>query len=729
MMHPWASRAVRGHSRRSSPFLFWDASSLMASGNPSSIYVDPDGSVVASDGTGENQGPASEPKLKDSTPSGGGSLPSSSTGISSTSDMLSSAVVSTSTQASSTISSSSILLSSTLSSSIGMSSSYSTTQSSSSLVSQSTGTTTFASSSTSAGSASITSSFQTSTGSSSATSTPITSSSTSSVESGTSASTTTSPMISPPPRINSASSSDAAARRTSAYIGIAFAAIAGAGLIVAILAWWLRSRSRSRRRAMTRMTSWPWDPDRLGSGRNPSLEGGLGIRAERDMVERGGVLRSPISHIATSDHAFPAFPPPAHTQGGYGSPYVTVQLHDAHQSVPDLAPDLGTLQITNFAPGDHSGGESSRASTAPLNSFPGEYDTPLQLQRPRFLGVDNGGLDVPWKPLRVRRAGSARAQHAGPIGQSEKLDESLPLPYPQDIAVAADGPPVAHGQRQESWAASIKMNLVNAFNAVVGGNPSQVSTANDNFTYAPHRNSQRSQKTPPRAARDTNLSASVERPGTTRSDASGWSLEERQDGAGIVHIRGASQHPDALPAEDPFADNIHLPPPAFISQRDGNSHLLSALPPGSVTRASSVYSTASFEGPIERVCDEPPRLPTIDSLTRKASGEGAQPQPQDDDVSRKRGKTQRQKQSRRARRPTLLTRKSSSQDSAMSIGSEMSRTSSAASELTDGERFAKHALRERRRRVMEMTVGRNKTRRPRATLLSRRERGKQQQRD
>ncbi|KAL7278785.1 hypothetical protein ACG7TL_007794 [Trametes sanguinea] len=694
----------------------------MASGNPSSIYVDPDGSIVASDGTETNPNPASP--LKDSTFPDNGSLQSTPTIISNADGTPSSAAVSTALQMSSPISSSSVLLSSALSSSSITTTSSSTSQLSSPVTSQSTSSTSSAFLSTTAesSSGSVSSSQQTLTSSSIASS----SSSTSSTESS-AASSTTSPTISPPPRINSASSSDAAARRTSAYIGIAFAAIAGAGLIVAILAWWLRTRSRSRRRAMSRMTSWPWDPDRLGSGRHPSLEGGLGIRAERDMVERGGVLRSPMSPIAASGHAFPAFPPPAHTQGGYGSPYVTVQLHDAHQSVPDLAPDLGTLQITNFAPGDHSGGESSRASTAPLNSFSAEYDTPLQLQRPRFLGVDNGGLDVPWKPLRVRRLGSTRTQHEEPIGHGEKLEDSLPLPYPQDIAVAADGPPVAHDQRQESWAASIKMNLVNAFNAVVGGNPSQVSTGNDTFTYAPHRNSQRNQKSPPRAPHDA--STSVERSGTMRSDATGWSLEEMQEGAGIVHIRGASGQSCALPAEDPFADHIQLPPPAFIPQRDVNSDLLSAVPPGSVTRASSMYSTASFEGPIERICDEPPRLPTIDSLTREASGQEAQAQLQDVKVQRRQGKTQRHKQSRRARRPTLLTRKSSSQNSAMSVGSEMSRTSSTESELTDGERFAKHALRERRRKVMEMTVGRNKTRRPRATMLSRRrsnERVKQQ---
>ncbi|CDO75723.1 hypothetical protein BN946_scf184493.g21 [Trametes cinnabarina] len=482
------------------------------------------------------------------------------------------------------------------------------------------------------------------------------------------------------------------------------------------------------------MTSWPWDPDRLGSGRQNSLEGGLGIRAERGMVERGGGLRSPISltngnGMSASRYTFPAPPPAAHTQGGYGSPYVTVPLHHAHQSVPDLAYDLGTLQITNFAPGDLSGGESSRASTAlgTVNDpYPAECGTPFQLHRPCFLGVENGGLDVPWQPLRVRRSGIAGGKDQGLFSHGERLDEPLPLPYPEDVAESADGPPAAHTQRQESWAASIRMNLVNAFNAVVGSNPSQVPTASDMFTYAPHRNSQRDLQTSPRVL--SNACTSVERTGTagSSSGATGWSLEACQNGAGLVHIRNASE---VLPAEDPFADNVHLPPPAFIPQRDRSTDLLRAPAAGSVTRTSSMYSTASLERPRSRICDDPPRLPTIDSLTRLAGEHDADTEPQEDENRRRRGRTQRRKQTRKLRRPTIVSRKSSSQDSAMSVGSEMSRTPSAASELTDGERFAKQALRERRRRVMEMNVGRNKTRRPRATMLSRRrsqERTKQQ---
>ena len=86
---------------------------------------------------------------------------------------------------------------------------------------------------------------------------------------------------------------------------------------------------------------------------------------------------------------------------------------------------------------------------------------------------------------------------------------------------------------------------------------------------------------------------------------------------------------------------------------------------------------------------------------------------------RKKTSNQHRKRTKR-HRPAIVTRKSSSQSSAVSVGSDMSRMSSVPSEgLTDAERFAKNILRERRRRVTEMAVGRGRPSRSRATTISR----------
>ncbi|KAI0633122.1 hypothetical protein C8Q77DRAFT_1158537 [Trametes polyzona] len=531
---------------------------------------------------------------------------------------------------------------------------------------------------------------------------------------------------SPTSRVNSASSSDNSDRATSFYIGIAFAAIAGAGLIVAVLAWWLRIRSRTRRRKRNNTTSWPWDSDhdRLGA-RQMSLEGGLGIHGyEGDMLQRS----------ALSSPAFPAPPPPAHTAGGGGSPYVTISLHDAHQSVPDLAPDLGTLQITNLAPGDlPSGGESSRASTAlgMLHTYPAEYGTPFMPHRPCFLGVEGAGLEVPWAPLRVGRSGSVTAPAGSrphpppplPPARQDSADlqmSDVPLPYPGDLAVTADPHPPPSDARQGSWAASIRSNLLNAFNAVVGGSPSQVpmAHANDPFTPVPHRNSQRARASPPRGPRDGG------QPGVGRSSSAESAADARAGWALGPH------HPARAPAQDPFADDLQIPPLPTPSHSGRDERLLFPSVRGSVTRASSMYSTISANPQTtDRIGDDPPRLPDIPSLARTDSTDSSdtsEPRaPQDDLPSHKSTskKLRTRTRTHRLRRPALPSRTSSGQRSAMSVGSDMSRTSSVCSELTDGERFAKDALRARRRRVMEMSgvpVGRGKTRRARATLSRRR---------
>ncbi|KAI0369533.1 hypothetical protein BV20DRAFT_353680 [Pilatotrama ljubarskyi] len=695
----------RRHYPRSPPVMFWDS---YMTGNPSSIFVGPGGEIITSGGDSPADPGASDGASEGSHSAGEApsSIPLADVSKGEQTSVESQPSSSTSTTATTTASGS-VVASRPVSASIASRTvdAYSTTE-------------------LSTATSDATSQSQSISPETSATVAEISSSSATSQ----SASDTTSAATTPTARVNSASQSGASDRTTSFYIGIAFAAIAGVGLIVAVLTWWLRiRRSRSRRRKLNRMTTWPWDHDRFG-GRQLSLEGGLGIHGLGSEMLQHSRLGSPVS-IARDDftktHPFPVLPPPVHTQ--VGSPYVTIPLHGAHQSVPDLAPDLGSLQITNLTPGDlSSGGESSRASTAlgMLHTYPAEYGTPFQPHRPCFLGVENGGLDVPWSPLRVRRSRTAAAQtpEGKPAFDAEKLDG--PLPYPGDISVSADAHPPARlpEDRQASWAASLRSNFLNAFNAVVGANPSQVSAANDTFTPILHRTSQRGRKAGPFGSRDSAVSVARSSTAGSTASATGWTFEGIRNGAGVAHIRTRSESSDGAPGQDPFADDVQIPPPAVISPRGRNAGLLCVSPPAAISRASSIYSTASMDAPMPRVCDEPPRLPSIESLSRTPGpgGNGSQTRPRPENAQRPRGRTQRRKKTAKQRRPTLLTRKSSSQNSATSVGSDMSRTSSACSELTDGEQFAKNVLRERRRRVMEMTVGRGKTRRSRATTLSRR---------
>ncbi|KAI0819441.1 hypothetical protein BC628DRAFT_1402504 [Trametes gibbosa] len=699
LLHLQSHSPVRnGHSPRSPPTFSWDEDYMI--GNPSSVLIGPHGEVTTWGDPDDMGGTVPNEAVPDSAPPAAANTSQTSEGAVLPTEVSkaeqTSSVIQVSTAMTTSISADTIA---SLSESSGTSISISTSQTTE-------GTTTSLSSST----ISILSSSTSSTPPGSSTITMASSSSTAIIPSF-STSDEPSAGASPTSRVNSASSTDASNRSTTFYIAIAFSVIAGIGLFIAILAWWLRTRSRTRRHKLNRTATWPWDNDRLG-GRQMSLEGGLGIHGcEGSMVQRSTISSPEFGGGSQCAHpAFPLPPAPAHTQGS--SPYVTISLHDAHQSVPDLAPDLGTLQITNLTPGDLSGGECSRTSTAlgVLHTYPAEYGTPFMPHRPCFLGIEDGGLDVPWGPLRIRRPRSFRTSGQAPPpaahiadmnfpSHSDKFD--VPLPYPGDISVSADSArPPASDHRQGSWAASIRSNLVNAFNAVVGASPSQVpiTDGNDGFTPVPRR-----RHPLPHGSFDPSM--------------------------GIVHD-GSSIPPPRDPFADDAAVQIPLPAPLTGQHAHGGGLLCVSLPENSLTRESSIYSNITVDAPIaKRVEDAPPQLPSIHSLSG-ADGErdllAIKPpslnRPAEDTSIQHRKQTR----TRRFRRPTLLARHSSSQASASSAGSDMSRTSSSASEhLTDGERFAKNALRERRRRVMEMSasgvnIGRVKTRRARATLSRKR---------
>ncbi|KAI0673231.1 hypothetical protein C8Q78DRAFT_710255 [Trametes maxima] len=718
---------VLSRARRSSPVDMWHDYS---EDHPSGIFIGPDGDIITSSGDGEpaELTPASSEPVPDIPPPDG----QQTAGSASASDIVPPTSAQTSGQmklASSSLTpigtstSATILGSSTISQSSEAISSTDPIPTMSSAISSAvlpTAQTTSTSALTSTA-ASSTSASASATSVSSSSSQPTSSEKT---VAATTAATT-------PPRVNStSSSSNPSDRATSFYIGVAFAAIAGVGLVVAVLAWWLRIRSRTRRRKLTRMATWPWDHDRFG-GRQLSLEGGLGIHGYDPSMLQHSSYSSPTVTAGVyggdDSASFPHAPLPAHTlpTADTGSPYVTVSLHGAHQSVPDLAPALGVLQIANMAPGDRLSSGSGYASGSegdcgralgPANTFPAGYGTPFMPRRPCFLGVADGGLDVPWAPLRVRRSGTTglhkptaaanpqtnekRVDLAASDGADMtevKLDDTLslelPLPYPGDFAVPADAPSHIDPEKREGWAASIRSNLLSAYNAVVGANPAQVAMtdAGDAFTPAPRR----IRKPLPLAPSTTSI------------------FQEMDSGTASNNI----------PVQDPFADNFQVPPlAAVVSLECSASTGLLCPPQGSLTRASSMYSSDSVDPPAHRVCDDPPRLPSIASLSHSINDEaGAGPQAEDfhgdTEVLAQTAQpaTQRRKKTRRHRRPTLLTRKSSSQASA---ASDMSRTST--EELTDGERFAKDALRARRRRIMEMSVGRGRTRRAKATTFSRR---------
>lgn len=455
---------------------------------------------------------------------------------------------------------------------------------------------------------------------------------------------------------------------TSLYFGIAVGAIAFISLIFALIVWYIRTRKRSRTLSSSgHADNWPWDPDHdarhLENGtrswdqasvteikyadtstRSRSPRGLFELPAGYELNGTGGTCRTPGN--------------PEH-----GTPYPTVHIN-AHQSVPDLASDAGRLQVTNYMPGDiSSGDEASRANSRQGNTS--EYGSPvaaLDSARPRFLGLDGNGLDVPWT-----------------VKPSEETYNDLPeLPFPGTAPITDQSTKAEN----EGWAASIRSNLKNAFHAVVG----PPSTVHDSFTQVPERHDTR------RSIRsqfaEIEIDGAINRTKTSMSDKSNY-----DDGMGLVRLaslhRGDSNDWEDLSAWMSGEGSVALPeqpPAAVIKTRDRTQ-------PGTLSRSSSLCEVPEY-------CDSTPRVLTPGLFARQSSLSLSQPS-----SLKIRKKTLLQlrnsrKISKKSHRPLLKSR-TSSEHSSLSVGSDMSRNSSLSRDpLTEQERFASLALRERRKRLM-----------------------------
>lgn len=485
------------------------------------------------------------------------------------------------------------------------------------------------------------------------------------------------------------------------HLGIAFGAIAAFASLMAILTWWTRSRAQSRRRALENNVSWPWDrdaPGEIDSGRDRLERGSRHLtsmdiwgKSEPKLPSLCSVLDkdcpSNAAEINRQDRSvFPLPPTKAHHDPRIADPYPTVQINRGNRSVPDLAPDLGQLQVTNLLPGDVSSSDEGNHSVTSLGVFSSispasDYGTPYPTMvktRPRFHGLDAGGLPVPWGPLQSSRQDLT----TGGLQRDREAHSRLP---------GEPGMPL-RASSSEGWAASIKSNLFNAFSAVVSSQSGPGEEPPDNLTrkYIRNRHSPRQRKT---HSREGMLSRGSSVHSVT-SSVKEWSEEETCEGAGVVHFLIPEGSDDVLSPER--AREVQKPPPAVIKSRDREPDRLSpgplenAMSADDAPKSSSISYTAETHSTlVDRTQFSTPMAGHEEATT----------------ISQIRSRRERRTKARRPKRPVLVTRKSSS----LSVGSDMSRTSSISTErLTDAERFASKALRERRRRVLEMGAGRGK---------------------
>ncbi|KAH8077078.1 hypothetical protein BXZ70DRAFT_705771 [Cristinia sonorae] len=460
----------------------------------------------------------------------------------------------------------------------------------------------------------------------------------------------------PPPTGGALNAAAVASKHpVSFYLGVALASIVGFACIAAFIAWCFRKCAKRDENDYESTDPWPWDKD----NRDHHLESGLqdpyaldeGRWPVHDMLaepptapDSGYTHRDPFgiqypNHAAVRDGAprdsprnqimragAPLHPALHGTPCSVKTPFVPV--HAAHQSVPDLAPDIGKLQVTNHMPGDVSSDEGSRANSRPGVSFLNPGATPMQV-----FNRDNGMmLNIPLTPMQPK-----------PPMHSLATNKEAQLPLPgQTQRKASQG---ALSERSAGWAASIRSNLAHAIQAVVG-NSNSTSSADE---LLPKKTEDLS------ASMSQDIGDSLSSPGRLAYDLSEnpiVCLEPVQD----------SGHGDWDDLSAWMTNEKFTPKPPGSAALDKQ---LVAHPP--LCRNTTSESIIGAEE----------RRQNLQALRR----------------SRKATKRSVK------HRPALYGRMSS-----LSMCSEMSRASSTASGLlTKQEEYARIALRERRRRVLEMS--------------------------
>ena len=391
------------------------------------------------------------------------------------------------------------------------------------------------------------------------------------------------------------SSSSTLTRQPLFLIGILLGSMAAIACLATLIAWLIRTRTHIRRRHQELAADIPWvqpssdhpglEEGRLGEarfiGRPVSRRPFWAALSEHDVGEpkrsksyfndRGQIYAPYLGSGSSADHqgggdATVTYPLPVH-HGSYQSTLSYGETsHDGHEG----APTLGPLQIFNLMPGDFSVEPSPAPSTRSSVNLSGDLGTPRGddfISQPRFLGLENKGLRVPW--------GSTPQQ---PIlsDQINLLDSEKPK-----TATAAN---TGVGEK-DGWTASLKTNLVNAFNAVamnLSSSGLNNREGGETFTPRPSRQAATHRSIRIRSGRfpgPLSLPPSQSESGVATSPV--WTLQDRGDGSGTVHFPGIDVYegdPDtgatvtrssdelSSPWDAPFVATMK-PKEAFLSSR------------------------------------------------------------------------------------------------------------------------------------------------------------------
>ncbi|KAI0041663.1 hypothetical protein FA95DRAFT_671979 [Auriscalpium vulgare] len=438
------------------------------------------------------------------------------------------------------------------------------------------------------------------------------------------------------------------------YAGLALAGIAALAVILTLFMWWFRIRRRTRRRPWE--THW-WrrpdddsgEPSTAETQRNwwqpldePSAGEPVLGNTMFDPPTPEDPFRDPVmaSHAGAVDTANPA----RHDSPCPALKVIPVEFQVSDATVPDITQDLGTLGLTNAVTGDilTSGDETSRPTTA-LSANTDVGTLRDEDGKPRYLSLDGGGLTVPWTPM----------HH--PAGSKWKT------------RLAAARPSNTADEPKETWTDSLKTNFTNAFAALTFNAP----------THPPL-------PAPPPTPYGAGVGPILPLYGQGTADTA----PPKESSVG-------SQLKDDPPAVGSTAHArtrmLPLPPGRPDSDDAGQNAQLGRPPPLAPESSVSLSSDSQEHG---QPSLPPPPLP---SPYHRVTWRAAVRRP----ISGRRPPRPRGTRSK-PKRPSTTHRHTSSAASDVSVGSDMTRSSSVATRwgnLNAKEEAARRALRERRKKA------------------------------
>lgn len=302
---------------------------------------------------------------------------------------------------------------------------------------------------------------------------------------------------------NVANVAGAESHSTQFYIGIAFGVIAGCAVILAFIAWLVRTTSRRTDKKKRDLENRDLGYG-LGFFLDPAIQENPPKIPMPQIPEMTMAGRRDMKSISESN---PFADPPCAPQNPFGLRPLPMNRPAAiHLRSTDSAERqvLGPLHVKNLAPGDMSSSssfESLRNNSASNNPCD---QAPAMNMSPRYLTVRDQGLSVPWAqtgtsavnpPPQVQ--GFPTTNSLSAVSDSDgHWNDHPPLPSP-DFHLSRNA--AAEDGSAEGWGASIRNGLFSAISVVTKSRSSNLDTFNGDkytsfpshpsFRYGPRRSS------------------------------------------------------------------------------------------------------------------------------------------------------------------------------------------------------------------------------------------------